>query len=180
MASWKVSYVSWAIILNECLSRHLCHFSRHVSCYQDTYVVFQDTCIVFKTLIWYSRHIVNFSRRQVHVQELWYFFKTLKICSRHIVNFQETLTSWKRCLGKPSWKRCLGEPSWKKTYFFQDGSPRHLSRHLFKRFQDAGVLENRLERCLDSIASWNVSRASWRILFMRCASLAFMIEMLQC
>ena len=131
-----------------------------MSFYQDTCVIFQDTCIVFKTLIWYSRHIVKFSRRQVHVQEVWYFFKTLKICSRHIVNFQETLTSW---------KRCLGEPSWKQTYFFQDGSPRHLSRHLFNRFllvKTHWQLFKRLRRL--EMASWKVSYVSWATVLNEC------------
>ena len=58
-------------------------------------------------------------------QETYKMFKNLKKFSRHIVVFQETYTSWKGIL----------ENRLEKRPFFQDGSPRYLSRRLAD-FQD--------------------------------------------
>ena len=79
--------------------------SRYHGILQDPNPAFQDTSIIF--------------------QETYKMFKNLKKFSRHIVGFQETYTSWKGIL----------ENRLEKRHFFQDGSPRYLSRRL-ANFQD--------------------------------------------
>ena len=79
--------------------------------------------------------------------------KNYDIFSRHYKYAQDTLLIFKRhsrlergVLDNRLERGVLENRLEKRPIFFQDGSPRH-------HFQDASVLENRLERCLDSVAS---------------------------
>ena len=163
--------------------RHLSTFSRRMfkipHLFSRDHRYNQDTLLFFKRPGKFSRHIFFFKRHCCYFQETKndikthsYFqetkndIKTHSYFSRDIDVLKRRL---ERCLELTSWKCILENRLENRPIFSRRFSKTPIC--IFKTpFQDAGVLKRCLDRCLESIASWKTSQASWRILFLRCDS----------